>query len=378
MRQSPLSSKVYKYSYLPNGSQVATGLVIREYESTFGRFKTHNPCRMVTFEGKTQMKPYYWNGSPTGDYHGGPIEVSFNTAQFDDLRRKCYSVASSKFLNKMKEQDFDLGIFLGEYAETSKYIREKIKPLANAMRAYRNRDMAELWRSLGINRRKRRRIQRTAKRKSLGDSAIARDLEFKFAVMPIVSDVHALANLQMDVHPSWTVGSSHGDHSQYLIKYGTDGFDPEVFSYRNYMKSRVIGQISIKNFFTYTLSQFGMTDPALTFYQVLPLSFMYDFFVPIGKWASQFSALDGLNLDQCSVTTRAVNEMDYECIHRKRWNRDAAVSTSQCREKRYWRETNFKPSVDFPTWKNNQVPFEADKLFTFVELCKQIALGKSK
>lgn len=383
-KKSPFSSKVYEYSHYSGYAgtlvKVPVKLKIENYVSTFEQRRTQNPFSISTYTAQTAITNVWQYGQPNGDKKTGALEISFATAQKADTLSRATSIASSKFLSKVTEQDFDLGVFIGEYRQTCDYISNRIKPLTGAITAFKNKDAAGVFDSLGLSHRKRKRIQRHVKkvmtRTGARNEAIQRDLEFKFAVMPIVSDINALRNVVIKSDPQWNIGSSQGEHAIYKTVYGPKSWNPITFDYNCYYKVRIVGTVKIANFAIKTMSEFGATSPLSTFYQVLPLSFLYDMFVPIGKWSKQFSALDGLQLAECSLNVRGVERCDMADLKLASWSGDTSWTVRSHIENLYRTRTlNFQPHVNFPRY-DDQVPFEAKKLFSLVEVVLQLCKGK--
>jgi len=377
-----VDAKVYKYTYLPPYNVAYPKSVkIKKYRSTFGNTKMQNPFTTERQEGETQYVKLYNRGEWTGDYLSAPLEVSFNTVSRDDAFNKARNDASSRFLKKCRSQEFDMGVFLGEYNETCLYVRDKMRPLVRAIKAYKNRRPNDVLKSLGFGARARRGIRRRAadgarSSPSLSRKAMQRDLEFKFAVMPILNDIQALAHLKIDVWPKWTIGASASETWDMSYVYNPTSYKPLTFEYNGSVKVRIIGDITISNFATYTMAEFGLTKPVATFYQVLPLSFLYEFFVPVGKWAQQFSALDGLELSNCAISWRDSDHCTCTQKQLRDWNVDYTEAKSFHTRFGRHREINFKPSVEFPTWKNTGVTAGAGQLASLVEIVLQLTKGK--
>lgn len=383
-KKSPLSSKEYDYSYYVGYGgtlvSVPTKLTMNDYVSTFGQRSTQNPFSMSKYVGQTSITNVWQYGEPNGDKKAGTLEISFATAQKADTISRATSIASSKFLSTVREQDFDLGVFVGEYRETCDYVSHRVKPLIGAIKALKNKDAAGVFDSLGLSNRKRKRIRRKVKKVMTKNGAISeaiqRDLEFKFAVMPIVSDINALRNVVIKSDPQWDIGSSHSEHAIYNTVYNPMGWNPVTFDYNCYYRVKIAGTVKIANFAIKTMSEFGAISPLSTFYQVLPLSFLYDMFVPIGKWSKQFSALDGLQLAECSLNVRGVERCAITDMKKASWSGDTSWTTrSQISNFYRTRTINFQPHVNFPRY-DDQVPFEAEKLFTLIEVVLQLCKGK--
>lgn len=383
-KKSPLSSKVYEYSYYAGYAgtlvKVPVKLTAKNYVSTFGQRSTQNPFSISKYTAQTAITNVWQYGQPNGDKRTGALEISFATAQKADTLSRATSIASSKFLSKVTEQDFDLGVFIGEYRETCDYVSHRIKPLIGAIKAFKNKDPAGVFDSLGLSNRKRKRIQRRVKKvmtkTGARNEAIQRDLEFKFAIMPIVSDINALRNVVIKSDPQWDIGSSQGEHAIYKTVFDPKGWNPVTFDYNCYYKVRIVGTVKIANFAIKTMSEFGAVSPLSTFYQVLPLSFLYDMFVPIGKWSKQFSALDGLRLTECSLNTRGVERCDMVDMKKASWSGDTSwTARSHINNSYRTRTINFQPRVRFPRY-DDPVPFEAKKLFSLVEVVVQLCKGK--
>lgn len=383
-KKSPSSTKEYTYSYYIDRygkvQKHPTGVSINDYESTFGQFNTQNPFKTSRYKAKTAITNVWRYGKPTDDVKTGALEISFATVQKADTIARATSIASSKFLNRIREQDFDLGVFLGEYRETCKYVRERAEPLVDAIKAFKNKDPKGVFDALGLSNRKRKRIRRKAKRamnkEGVSNEAIQRDLEFKFAISPIVSDIDALRNVVIKSDPEWTIGASQAEHAIYKRVHDARGWNPITFDYNCFYKVRVVGTVKIRNFSIKTMSEFGATAPLSTFYQVLPLSFLYEMFVPIGNWSKQFSALDGLQLTECSLNIRGVERCAYTDMKLASWSGDSSwTARSEIDCKYRTRTINFQPKVRFPRY-DDQVPFEAEKLFSLVEVITQLCRKK--
>lgn len=58
-------------------------------------------------------------------------------------------------------------------------------------------------------------------------------------------------------------------------------------------------------------SQLGLTNPAHVIWDAVPLSFVADWFLPIGKFLGQFDSQVGINLQECGISVACKGTGDY-------------------------------------------------------------------
>lgn len=143
-------------------------------------------------------------------------------------------------------------------------------------------------------------------------------LEYAYGWRPLLSDIYGAAELiakTYAVNRPMTVtgtGLSTWVPPEYAFarvnsqsyEYVTSTFETKV---RYKVSYRVDDQAAA------TLSSTGITDPALLVWELLPYSFVMDWFVPVGNYLSQLSATRGLTFDSGCVTTQQKE------LHNSRW-----------------------------------------------------------
>lgn len=185
-------------------------------------------------------------------------------------------------IHKRRSQvSMNLGVTLAESKETLGFLSQSIGNLGRFGRnMYRGRWSAA-FRSLGI----------TEDPYELATNAARYDLAYKFGVRPIVSDVFdAIQTIDTGI----TSGSPHW-YARSFIQHKID----EQISYGDH-KSRRKGIVrrSVACCFRLdsnrwrTGQQLGLTNPFQVAHEVIPFSFVLDWFVPVGDWLSQFDLAD--------------------------------------------------------------------------------------
>lgn len=140
-------------------------------------------------------------------------------------------------------------------------------------------------------------------------------LEYHYGWVPLVQDVHsAFELLKGDVPPlELSVSrSSKLPPSKGLSTQSTGYADSFSYTSRSSFEQRgtarttVYAKMSIKDPGMLTANSLGLTNPALVAWEIVPYSFVVDWFLPIGAWLEAQTALLGLNLIEQSTTRTAL------------------------------------------------------------------------
>lgn len=243
-----------------------------------------------------------------GEEPGDP--TAFPANQKDIVRNR----AIVNLLNKVKDQKLNLAQAFAERQQTISLIASSATRIANAFLALRKGDILAAGHHLAypIGVRKRRRF----------DFAFSRDrqlavangwLELQYGWRPLLQDVYGAAELTAqrvsdEVHSKASGSATLSDRE--IIKrvevgyspIGSAGRDNVTITIKRFIQAKYVCSFSVANPASRSLSQMGFTNPALLAWELLPYSFIVDWFIPIGNYLSTLDATLGMNFQGGCVT----------------------------------------------------------------------------
>lgn len=166
--------------------------------------------------------------------------------------------------------------------------------LANAMRCIRVRNFRGACASLGISYRKPR---------AHHSNIPAIWLEYIYGWKPLLQDLHTILNVPL--HDPYLI--VRATRSVKRSRQGIEGFerDPKFgLVWKVSADCKATGRVKVKTkgAALNAASQYGLTNPAAVAWEALPFSFVLDWVLPIGPYLEQMTALNGLELSECSIT----------------------------------------------------------------------------
>lgn len=198
---------------------------------------------------------------------------------------------------KSHQIEINLGETLGEWHRTYNTVRTAIRSLNNAYKALRRKDLQGVTRSLF----------RTHKNKEIRDlikDPIQIDLAIKFGVKPVLQVVY-------DSIEKWETGLKRSNTR--VVRSSLPPFrltwDDSLF--RNYWASgeiqisgRSIIHYGVENPILADMQSLNLTNPAMVAYELFTLSFVLDWFIPVGKFIQCVAPPAGLRfINGCSSLT---------------------------------------------------------------------------
>lgn len=203
-------------------------------------------------------------------------------AIFDAFPPHLEGAARGALLSKLNSSDLNLGVFLGELPESLRMIANAATAVAGAYNNVRKGNFAKAAASLGV------------KAKSpLVKTLASQWLALKFGWLPLLTDIYKISQ--------GGIGSGSPGGSN-LIRVTADvsspGAPPSAGS------SLVTGtlQYGVNTGCTYVisdhrlaaLSRLGLLNPVSIAWELVPMSFVLDWLLPVGNYLNQFSAPIGL------------------------------------------------------------------------------------
>lgn len=213
-----------------------------------------------------------------------------------------YALALNQALSNMKDMKVNLAQAFGERKQTVNMIGNTATRLAGAFRSLRKFDIHGTARALGVEL-SARKVKRLGKnqRASKGDGFLFASnswLEYKFGWLPLLSDVRGAAEALAKYHASdYSVGSASGKHhfaNQYIYKIpiGVTGSIARTSTVE--VTTRVKFRFRTKDGLFNESPNMGLSDPLLLAWELLPYSFVVDWFLPVGDYLGNLTASNGL------------------------------------------------------------------------------------
>lgn len=176
-----------------------------------------------------------------------------------------------------------LGASLGEAKQTLGMLAQYVIPLAKALAAAKRGDIGRARYHLGLR----------------GDSRFNRRaisnrwFEYWYGWKPLINDIYSTQELYLEALKG---------PIEDLVAYGHGSFDNSTEfdyggsrqSFRWNGKARTMLQAKIENPTWFYLNQLGVINPASVAWELVPFSFLVDWFVPIGAVLETYTATFGL------------------------------------------------------------------------------------
>lgn len=225
--------------------------------------------------------------------------------------------ARQRILGNLVDGDLAMGETLGEGPGTYEYIKDKVTSLNSILK-----DMKERHSRLKLL----KKIPKWAPFSSLRLAGAW--LEYRYAIEPLISDIETIWNIANNVYVDGEYHARDNDIKKFLgftLKaYSKKTVDIgwvkpvqfEDFGYNAENSQTTTRQITyvtkgyISDPHVWALRQVGLYSPTSTVWAMMPLSFIVDWFVPIGKTLAAANATEGYTFTESSVTWTVVDRVE--------------------------------------------------------------------
>jgi hypothetical protein len=217
---------------------------------------------------------------------GYPVFDSVNYPSFDDL--------ASKLLSKWRESEFNLGVSVGEGRESVELIVNRMVDLAKAAKAIRRGNLGTALRHLAHVPKSQRRSAQIGLSVNAFSSAW---LELQYGWLPLIKDIGAAAEM-IKLHPKTSrVKARSSNRGGAKLDSPSHIGDIRVFNNDKRLQNIVV--VSSPPSF---MERLGLTDPATIAWELKPLSFVLDWFGPIGDYLAALHAVNTMPVVKCIQT----------------------------------------------------------------------------
>jgi hypothetical protein len=207
--------------------------------------------------------------------------------------------AITKALLQLKDQNVNYGVAIAEAQATANLVGTAATSLARSVQALRRRDLSGAFNHLGLRLRDHR--------GKISSDIPKAWLQMQYGWKPLLSDVHgAIQDLcfRSANPPLWrqTVKGSvqnKDSGSETYVEY----FGSKTVSFNKEAGCFVRLDYQPGNTFLSAMSRSGVTNPAEVIWEVVPFSFVADWFIPVGDYLSTLDADAGWIFLSGSATT---------------------------------------------------------------------------
>jgi len=199
--------------------------------------------------------------------------------------------AASKMLSGLKDQVVNLGVAVAEGRKSLDMIAKTAKRLAEAGFAVKKANFAGAAAALGVP------FTRSARKRTRTSNSVASNwLELQYGWLPLLSDIHGAAEFvakTMNYHPRSRYSSSASKTESFKetnvarLRTVTDSWSTEhTVRYVIYFSEQGGGNPP---------TALGLTNPLAVAWELVPFSFIVDWFLPVGTFLNNLDATNGLS-----------------------------------------------------------------------------------
>jgi hypothetical protein len=211
----------------------------------------------------------------------------------------------NELLLKIKDQKVNLAQAAAERAATARTIADAATAIAKSLVALKQGNFVKAANALGLH---GKQIRRQDNRNYYNQQrSIAKGwLALQYGWKPLLNDIYGAAQVLAELNKT----PVEKVVKQRTIKHefpssGKDAYGK--FTYEDYERSeytiRYVCSFTLSNAPLKKLSELGITNPALIAWELLPWSFVIDWFIPIGDFVSACDATNGLTFRSGTKTT---------------------------------------------------------------------------
>lgn len=271
---------------------------------------------------KVQIPVHYMEKQNNGPIYGGANQFSrsqtYNQVNPWDYRNEAHRAnadykATRRILSKLKGEGTNIANMLAERKQTIKSVGDTILRIAGVVRDLKRGNIESAVRRLFGD----PQLQRRYAKKLTGKDVANQFIALRYGWIPLLEDVYGLVDglhkrSEIGLCVFKASGSSWGyqQTANFFIneKEVQQKYDPFLTRYRVAYMIRAMPDLVLRE-----PAALGLTNPLVPLWEVLPWSFVVDWFLPVGNYLEQLTAAHGWNFyDGClSVKGEVSYVMDY-------------------------------------------------------------------
>lgn len=237
-----------------------------------------------------------YNRGRTG-YPDTADHIAWSTVTFSsdtaDLRDVIYHKAYNRFVAAIRADSAQLGADFAERKQAYSSVLAHVASLTKAARAFRSGNIPQGLKALGVKKR--------TVRKSASDMGGVW-LEYSYGWKPLVEDIHTAVQAMRRPLPHLVAkGKAQGKKHTYAFEPHYPWYTTST-TYDWHFRCLIQAEVSVANEALWTANQLGIINPMAVAWEVVPFSFVVDWFLPIGNYLQSLTDFVGLNLENSFVT----------------------------------------------------------------------------
>jgi hypothetical protein len=249
---------------------------------------------------------------------------------YTPLTTDCEAIVVAKITSALSDirTQYNLLVTLGEANETRAHLCKTASRLYHGFLSFRKGNIVGAYKHLAGRKpvpvrkeRTHRQLKRRAKDGSLLDDVSSGWMEFSYAWMPLISDMHSAAKYlaEKQVKSRFSVYQVSRKHAleldQKKVLTSDSGSNSYDFTHYNHHECNVKMTYEVCPAFMWganTLDELGFKDPASLVWELLPLSFVVDWFINVGQVLESLHELKHWSVRRGLKATKIVNKMGKE------------------------------------------------------------------
>lgn len=306
----------------------------------------------------------------------GQLDTFWPSDYGDTVTSQATFLARKRLADRVNKASVNLGVMFAERKQTANLILSTAKRIFLAARALKHGKLDDLYAVLGVSTRvpgipEYKRLLNTPPEKRLANHW----LEYNFGWLPLLNDVYGSCEL-LAAHAVGTIfheeatASAKGTNRQVrsLAVHGRLGY------LREDVRVRYVCRYRLDSYARAALDSTGISNPLTVLWEILPYSFVVDWFIPVSTYLQTLNAFDGFELLE---GTKSVLWKGEELKDYTRGNYLDGVGArsgwAKFNEIRYTRtvETAF-PSAVLPSFRNPLEKGPLWKTLTSLALLRQL------
>jgi len=204
--------------------------------------------------------------------------------------------ALSKFKDKLLGEQSQLAAPWGERKQSVDMIADRAAQMRQAWRSLRRGDFRSFKRHLHLP------IFRGDNRWSRPTDAAKIWLEYWFGWKPLVGDIYNAIDVLQREGPALQVQGRGTVRSEYVYTPRSGNWNWHYNWPLVTVRSLVQARVRVSNPNLYRANQLGLVNPASVAWELIPFSFLVDWFIPVGEFLDSWTTYCGLTLEQPFTT----------------------------------------------------------------------------
>lgn len=247
--------------------------------------------------------------------HTGWAVSTFEDGAALALYNQIYQKAYGRLMQDLSSIQSQLGADIGERKQAMNSMLARVGQLTKAARALRRGNVVEFVSSLGLYTTNRKRsVRRTAA--DLGGVW----LEFSYGWVPLVKDIYSAVQVLQKPWPNRVIkGKAQGKYHLFQ-PWPYSQWYVDTMTYDWHLRCHLQTRVSVDNYYAWKANELGLLNPLSIAWELVPFSFVVDWFVPIGNYLQGLTDFVGLSLTNSFVSKYGtLDRIDYH-FNKNRYN----------------------------------------------------------